>query len=56
MVSSMFSIRPEPKVGVGIRKMTLPVFCACAKLGCPCVEPPTLGKVQPAASVRPLMV
>src|ERR1700733_4572506 len=32
--SSRFSIRPAPKVGVGIRKMTLFSATAVAKLGC----------------------
>ena len=30
----MFSIRPAPKVGVGMRQMMLLVCCAKAKLGC----------------------
>src|SRR5258708_7609851 len=46
--SSTFSIRPAPKTGVGMRKMMLFVFCACAKLGC--------GRLQLPASERPLTV
>src|SRR5579862_8564224 len=46
--SSRFSIRPAPKVGVGIRKMMLFACCAAAKLGC--------GKLQLPASGRPVTV
>src|SRR5580704_6831635 len=38
--SSMFSIRPAPRTGVGIRKMTLFVACAWAKLGCGSLQLP----------------
>src|SRR5579884_3058694 len=44
----MVSIKPAPKVGVGMRKMMLPVATACAKLGC--------ARLQVPASVRPVMV
>src|SRR5579863_6137549 len=46
--SSRFSIRPAPKVGVGMRKMMSLACSAAAKLGC--------GKLQLPASVRPLTV
>src|SRR5580765_6040570 len=46
--SSMFSINPRPKVGVGMRKITLPVATAWAKLGCVILQAP--------ASTRPVMV
>src|ERR1700722_19305094 len=46
--SSRFSIRPAPKVGVGIRKIMSFACCAAAKLGC--------GRLQLPASVRPLTV
>src|SRR5579864_6017954 len=46
--SSMFSIRPAPKVGVGMRKMRLPAAAAAAKLGC--------SRLQPLASGSPLTV
>src|SRR5439155_18922565 len=48
VVSSMFSIRPAPKTGVGMRKMMLLVACAWAKLG--------WVRLQAPASVRPVMV
>src|SRR5260370_36925558 len=41
----MFSPRPAPNTGVGIRKMMLLVDCAVEKLGC--------GKLQLPASDRP---
>src|SRR6267154_2838491 len=46
--SSMFSIKPAPKVGVGIRKMMLLTCWAALKLGC--------GKLQEPASERPVTV
>src|SRR5689334_5880843 len=48
VVSSMFSIIPAPKVGVGMRKMMLPVDTAWAKLG--------WERLQAPASVRPVIV
>src|SRR5215467_1137194 len=46
--SSIFSIKPAPNVGVGMRKMRLLVACARAKLG--------WGRLQVPASLRPVMV
>ena len=46
--SGMFSIRPSPNVGVGIRKMTLPRRCSVSKSGCL--------RAQPGASLRPAIV
>src|SRR6516162_7022516 len=46
--SSRFSIKPRPKVGVGMRKMTLFVATACAKGGCATEQEP--------ASERPVIV
>src|ERR1700722_16825863 len=46
--SSRFSIRPAPKVGVGIRKIMSFACCAAAKLGC--------GRLQLPASERPVTV
>src|SRR5580704_16282980 len=46
--SSRFSIRPAPKVGVGMRKMTLLAATAAAKLGCCSLHVP--------ASERPVTV
>src|SRR5271154_6855786 len=46
--SSRFSISPEPKVGVGMRKMMLFAWLAAVKLGC--------GRLQLPASLRPLTV
>jgi hypothetical protein len=50
-VSSMFSIRPAPKTGVGMRKMMLLCRIADAKFGYEITE-----AVQLVASVRPAMV
>src|SRR5205807_10555810 len=44
----MFAIKPEPKTGVGMRKMRLLAAAAAAK--------PGWVKLQPAASARPLTV
>src|SRR5215467_13166975 len=44
----MFDIKPEPKVGVGMRKMRLLAALAALKLGC-C-------RLQAPASARPLTV
>src|SRR5690242_11736771 len=41
----MFSSRPDPKTGVGMRKMTLFACCAAAKGGCT--------RLQPEAPARP---
>src|ERR1700722_3224360 len=46
--SSRFSMRPAPKVGVGMRKMMSFTASAAAKLGC--------GRLQLPASLRPLTV
>src|ERR1043165_4060398 len=48
VASSMFSISPEPNVGVGMRKMMLPVACACENDG-------SARLVQVPASTRPTM-
>src|ERR1035438_7879763 len=50
--SSRFSIRPVPKVGVGIRKITLFSDTAVAKLGCGS----TVLLLQVPASERPVTV
>src|SRR5580658_1533825 len=50
--SSRFSIRPAPKTGVGIRKMTLFSETAVAKLGCGSA----VALVQAPASERPVTV
>src|SRR5580704_11127786 len=50
--SSRFSIRPAPKTGVGIRKMTLFSDTAVAKLGCGSV----VLLLQVPASERPVTV
>src|ERR1051326_7006488 len=47
----MPAIRPLPKVGVGMRKMTLPLAKLPAKFGCWMTE-----SVQPGASERPAIV
>src|SRR5205809_8004837 len=44
----MFAIKPEPKTGVGMRKMRLLAAAAAAK--------PGWVRLQPAASARPLTV
>ena len=44
----MFSIKPAPKIGVGMRKIRFPSFSIWAKSGC--------AMVQPEASLRPAMV
>ena len=46
--SETFSISPRPKVGVGMRKMTLPLVSWVAKSG--------WAAVQLGASMRPAMV
>ena len=47
----MFSIRPAPKTGVGMRKMMLLCATAVAKSGCEMTD-----AVQAPASLRPAMV
>src|SRR5260370_2788883 len=44
----MLAIKPEPKTGVGMRKMMLLAALAALKLGCP--------RLQAPASARPLTV
>src|SRR5882757_5140680 len=46
--SATFSIKPLPKVGVGMRKMILFAACAALKLGCV--------RLQAPASARPVTV
>src|SRR5205085_5928320 len=48
VASGVASTRPRPKVGVGMRKITLLPATWEAKFGCP--------RLQPGASVRPAMV
>src|SRR5580658_914115 len=50
--SSRFSIKPAPKVGVGMRKMMLLADCASAKLGCGRL----VALLQVPASERPVTV
>ncbi len=51
VASGICSIKPAPKTGVGIRKMTLPAASCRSKFGCGILHP----VASPPSSTRPLM-